>query len=142
MNYLKIISDILSAEVNIPVGALQMAQKQPLPYVVFDVDTIQPEQTKARYTALDVVSVTVLTFHNDLDSAQTVANTVRIALTTAKQQGVQSAYLQYTGLDYINEINAYVVTQSYSVRIPYTDYEIPPLTGIGAMIIGTDFTIA
>ena len=116
-----------------------MYQGEALPYVVYDV-TANPENTKAVVTGLDIVTLNVYIFNNDLDEAQTTANLIRQALTTQKNTGLQSAALTYFDFDYVDQINSNLILQTYNVRMAYT--EPAPTAGIGFMTIGTTFTIA
>lgn len=138
MNHLQTIHNVLSSTLAIPVGAVQMAQAQALPFCVFDVD-VQPEQTKAQYTGIDVCSVIVGFYHNELSQAQVLAQSVRNALTSTAQTGIQSASLQYISTEYINEVNAYALVHTYQVRIPF---QYVPESGIGVMAIGSTFIIS
>jgi hypothetical protein len=140
MNHLAIIQAILETAAT-PVSPLQMYQGQDLPYVVYDI-SVSPENTKAVTTALDIITLNVYIFNDDLDAGQTTADLIRQTLTTQKNTGVQSATLTYFDFDYVDQINSNAILQTYQVRMAYSPAVIVPGSGIGSMIVGSTFIIA
>ena len=137
MNYAKIIYTIADAAVDIPVAPLQMLQEQQSPFVVFNIDGITPMASKVKYEPSDLVSVTLLTFHNNLDQCQQYANDLRKAFSCAS--GVERSWMIDSSHEYDDNTHSYYIMQIYEMRITYTPFE---GVGIGSMIIENNFTIA
>ena len=137
MNYAKIIYTIADAALDIEVAPLQMLQKQKPPFSVFNIESITPLASKVKFEPTDLVNVTLLTFDKDLDNCQANANKLRMAFSCAA--GVENSWLTTSSFEYDEATKSYYILQNYDLRIKYTPFE---GTGIGSMVIETDFTIA
>lgn len=142
MNYGQIIYDLVNAATTLPVGALQMAQTQPAPYVVYAVNFIQPISHKGKVEPLDLVNFTLITYHTDFVLAQAEANKLRTALSWPTATGVQNCWLESSEHMFADNAQYYAIVQSYSMRVAYTPYVAVVSGGIGEMIIGSTFIIA
>lgn len=137
MNYAKIIYDALSTAQGNPVAPLQMLQEQEPPFVVFNIDSITPLASKVKYEPLDLVTVTVMIFNQNLDTAQSEANNVRKALSCLST--TQNSWLVFSSLEYDDRTRQYYAVQTYEMRMEYKPFE---GVGIGSMVIGSTFIVA
>jgi hypothetical protein len=120
MNYAKIIYDLLSPEMAVPVAPMQMAQRQQPPYVVFNVDRITPQLYKGSPEAIDELEVTVMAFDIDLDAAQSNLATVRTALSAVNAPGlIQYSWPDFSGHQYLGDVKLYVAEQVFVLRIAH-----------------------
>jgi hypothetical protein len=120
MNYAKIIYDLLSPEMAVPVAPMQMAQRQQPPYVVFNVDRITPQLYKGSPEAIDELEVTVMAFDIDLDAAQSNLATVRTALSAVNAPGlIQYSWPDFSGQQYLDDVKLYVAEQVFVLRIAH-----------------------
>lgn len=136
MNYLSLIYNALTSATANPVAPVQMAQMQEPPFVVFNIDNIDPLSTK-HAVPCDLVTVSVMVFNQNLDNLQTDADAIRSALTCLST--VQSSWMDFAGIEYNEITKQYYMMQMYSLRIPRTA---PENNGIGVMIIGSTFIVA
>ena len=136
MNYLGLIYNALTSATANPVAPVQMAQFQEPPFVVFNIDNIDPLSTK-HAVPCDLVTVSVMVFNQNLDNLQTDADAIRSALTCLST--VQSSWMDFAGIEYNEITKQYYMMQMYSLRIPRTA---PENNGIGVMIIGSTFIVA
>jgi len=83
MNYAATIYNLLSNATALPVAPMNMLQQQEPPFVVYNINNINPMGYKGKVEAVDLVSFSVVIYSQDLDQAQSIANTLRAALTCA-----------------------------------------------------------
>lgn len=137
MNYLSIIYNALTAAQTKPVAPLQMIGDQEPPFVVFNIDSIEPLGSKVKVEPIDLVTVTVMIFNNDLDAAQADAYNVRLALSCLNT--VQNSWPIFMSTEYNDITRTHYIVQTYEMRMAVT----PPVsTGIGVMAIGSTFIVA
>ena len=137
MNYAETIYNALASAQGNPVAPLQMLQKQKPPFVVFNINSVQPLSAKVKYEPLDLVSITVMVFNQDMDTLQQEADKIRQALTCLPT--VQNSWLEYSTLEYDERVKQYYIVQEYSMRFIYQRYI---SGGIGVMTIGSTFIVA
>jgi hypothetical protein len=111
-------------------------QDSALPFVIYSVISNEPSDTHEGPSKLDIAQVDVVMYNTDYSELVDMGVAVRAALdrVTGTYNGVGVQSVQYTSeiIDFEDYSRAYVLTQSYDVRINRDDFEIAqgtPVTG-------------
>lgn len=108
-----------------------------LPYVVYNISSNEPSDTKREPSKLDTAQVEVNLYSTSYSDCIDMATHVRAALdrVTGTYSGVNVQSIQYLGevIDFDEAQRAYNITSDYDVRISRSDFEIAqgsPITGV------------
>lgn len=111
-------------------------QDSALPFVMYSVISNEPSDTHSGPSLLDVAQVDVIAYNTSYSGCIDMGVYVRAALdrVTGTYNGVNVQSCQYNSevIDFDEYKRAYVITQSYDVRISRTEFEIAqgtPVTG-------------
>ena len=111
-------------------------QDSALPFVIYSVISNEPSDTHEGPSKLDIAQVDVVMYNTDYSGLVDMGVAVRAALdrVTGTYNGVGVQSVQYTSeiIDFEDYSRAYVLTQSYDVRINRDGFEIAqgtPVTG-------------
>lgn len=75
MNYFKVIYDLISPHIGPDVYPLDAYQQQALPYVIIDINSVDPIDGKLSRTKGHEVDFSIIVMDNDADRAQATATT-------------------------------------------------------------------
>ena len=108
-----------------------------LPYVVYNVSSNEPSDTKREPSKLDTAQIEVNLYSTSYTECIDMATHTRAALdrVTGTYSGVNVQSIQYLGeiIDFEEAQRTYNITADYDVRISRTDFEIAqgsPITGV------------
>jgi hypothetical protein len=108
-----------------------------LPYVVYNISSNEPSDTKREPSKLDTAQVEVNLYSTSYSDCIDMATHVRAALDRVRgtYSGVNVQSIQYLGevIDFDEAQRAYNITSDYDVRISRSDFEIAqgsPITGV------------
>ena len=108
-----------------------------LPYVVYNVSSNEPSDTKREPSKLDTAQIEVNLYSTSYTECIDMATHTRAALdrVTGTYSGVNVQSIQYLGeiIDFDEAQRTYNITADYDVRISRTDFEIAqgsPITGV------------
>jgi len=117
-----------------PEVAQQDAQ---LPYVVYNISSNEPSDTKREPSKMDTAQVEVNLYSTSYTECIDMSTHVRAALdrVTGTYSGVNVQSIQYLGevIDFDEAQRAYNITSDYDVRVSRSDFEIAqgsPITGV------------
>ena len=112
-------------------------QDADLPYVVYNISSNEPSDTKREPSKLDTAQVEVNLYSTSYSECIDMATHVRAALDRVRgtYSGVNVQSIQYLGevIDFDEAQRTYNITADYDVRISRTDFEIAqgsPITGV------------
>lgn len=117
MNYYKYIYDIINPLVNGSVYPEDAYQETELPYVILQMDTLDPIDGKRNNADSDEVEFTVVILDKDVDTAQATAATIRNALDMICPFPIQSCRLESQTISFDSLNRSYTVFQNYYSRI-------------------------
>ncbi|MAO21281.1 MAG: hypothetical protein CMJ25_11070 [Phycisphaerae bacterium] len=108
-----------------------------LPYVVYNISSNEPSDTKREPSKLDTAQIEVNLYSTSYSECIDMATHVRAALDRVRgtYSGVNVQSIQYLGeiIDFDEAQRTYNITADYDVRISRTDFEIAqgsPITGV------------
>jgi hypothetical protein len=122
-------------------------QDSALPFVMYSVISNEPSDTHSGPSLLDVAQVDVIAYNTSYSGCIDMGVYVRAALdrVTGTYNGVNVQSCQYNSevIDFDEYKRAYVITQSYDVRISRTEFEIAQGTPVTGALLGdlSDVTI-
>ena len=126
------LTDIVSTRIYPEVAEQDAA----MPFVIYTVVSNEPSDTQSSPSQLDIAQVDVVLFSTDYAESVDMGVAARAALdrVTGTYNGVNVQSCQYTSevIDFEEYPRAYVITQSYDVRINRDEFEIAqgtPVTG-------------
>jgi hypothetical protein len=130
------LTDIVSTRIYPEVAEQDAA----MPFVIYTVVSNEPSDTQSSPSQLDIAQVDVVLFSTDYSQVVDMGVAARAALdrVTGTYNGVNVQSCQYTSevIDFEEYPRAYVITQSYDVRINRDEFEIAQGTPVsGANII-------
>ena len=117
MNYFKYIYDIVSPVVNGKAFPADAYQQTELPYVIIDVDVIDPIDGKVSPTKADEVEFSIVIIDEDLDAAQATGLAIRQALDKNCTYPIKSCNLVTSTFSFDQIHRAYTYFQSYYSRM-------------------------
>jgi hypothetical protein len=108
-----------------------------LPYVVYNISSNEPSDTKREPSKMDTAQIEVNLYSTSYTECIDMATHVRAALDRVRgtYTGVNVQSIQYLGevIDFDEAQRAYNITSDYDVRVSRTDFEIAqgsPITGV------------
>ena len=126
------LTDIVSTRIYPEVAEQDAA----MPFVIYTVVSNEPSDTQSSPSQLDIAQVDIVLFSTDYAESVDMGVAARAALdrVTGTYNGVNVQSCQYTSevIDFEEYPRAYVITQSYDVRINRDEFEIAqgtPVTG-------------
>ncbi len=130
------LTDIVSTRIYPEVAEQDAA----MPFVIYTVVSNEPSDTQSSPSQLDIAQVDIVLFSTDYSQVVDMGVAARAALdrVTGTYNGVNVQSCQYTSevIDFEEYPRAYVITQSYDVRINRDEFEITQGTPVsGADII-------
>jgi hypothetical protein len=130
------LTDIVSTRIYPEVAEQDAA----MPFVIYTVVSNEPSDTQSSPSQLDIAQVDIVLFSTDYSQVVDMGVAARAALdrVTGTYNGVNVQSCQYTSevIDFEEYPRAYVITQSYDVRINRDEFEIVQGTPVsGANII-------
>jgi hypothetical protein len=130
------LTDIVSTRIYPEVAEQDAA----MPFVIYTVVSNEPSDTQSSPSQLDIAQVDIVLFSTDYSQVVDMGVAARAALdrVTGTYNGVNVQSCQYTSevIDFEEYPRAYVITQSYDVRINRDEFEIAQGTPVsGANII-------
>ena len=117
MNYYKYIYEIINPLVSGEVYPEDAYQETELPYVILQMDTIDPVDGKRNKADADEVEFTVVILDKDVDAAQATAATIRNALDLGCVYPIQSCRLESQTVSFDSINRSYTVYQNYYSRL-------------------------
>ena len=123
------------------------AQDSALPFVMYSVISNEPSDTHSGPSLLDIAQVDVVLYNTSYTGCVDMGVYVRAALdrVSGTYNGVNVQSCQYNSevIDFDEYKRAYVITQSYDVRISRTEFEIAQGTPVTGALLGdlSDVTI-
>ena len=116
------------------------AQDTALPFAMYSVISNEPSDTHSGPSLLDVAQVDVVLYNTSYTGCVDMGVYVRAALdrVTGTYNGVNVQSCQYNSevIDFDEYKRAYVITQSYDVRISRTEFEIAQGTPVTGALLG------
>ena len=117
MNYFKYIYEIINPLVAGEVYPIDAYQQTELPYVIIEIETIEPIDGKVSLTKSDEVDFSIIVIDDDLDSAQATGKIIRDALDKNCPYPIKACNLVSSTFNFDSIHRAYTYYQSYYSRM-------------------------
>ena len=117
MNYFKYIYDIINPLVAGEVYPIDAYQQTELPYVIVDIETVEPIDGKVNPTLEDEVEFSVLIIDENIDNAQATGLIIRNALDKQCLYPIRSCNYLSSTFDFDSIHRAYTYYQMYYSRM-------------------------